>query len=46
MLQLARQMPQAEKKKRATWTFDTAQSRETIEAQVADLVADWRRQGQ
>lgn len=43
---LARQMPQAEKKKRATWTFDTAQSRETIEAQVADLVADLRRQGQ
>lgn len=43
---LARQMPQAEKRKRATWTFDTAQSRETIEAQVADLVADLRRQGQ
>jgi dephospho-CoA kinase len=43
---LARQMPQAEKKRRATWTFDTAQSRETIEAQVADLVADLRRQGQ
>ena len=43
---LARQMPQAEKKKRATWTFDTAQSRETIEAQVADLVADLRQQGQ
>ena len=43
---LARQMPQAEKKKRATWTFDTSQSRETIEAQVADLVADLRRQGQ
>jgi dephospho-CoA kinase len=43
---LARQMPQAEKKRRATWVFDTAQSRETIEAQVADLVADLRRQGQ
>lgn len=43
---LARQMPQAEKKKRATWTFDTAQSPQTIEAQVADLVADLRRQGQ
>jgi dephospho-CoA kinase len=43
---LARQMPQAEKKKRATWSFDTAQSPQTIEAQVADLVADLRRQGQ
>jgi dephospho-CoA kinase len=43
---LARQMPQAEKKRRATWVFDTAQSRETIEAQVAELVADLRRQGQ
>ncbi len=43
---LARQMPQAEKKKRATWVFDTAQSRQTIEAQVSDLVADLRRQGQ
>jgi dephospho-CoA kinase len=43
---LARQMPQAEKKRRATWVFDTAQSRETIEAQVAELVADFRRQGQ
>lgn len=42
---LARQMPQAEKKKRATWIFDTAQSPQTIEAQVADLVADLRRQG-
>ncbi len=36
---LARQMPQAEKKKRATWLFDTAQPREMIDAQVADLVA-------
>jgi len=43
---LARQMPQAEKKARATWLFDTAQSRQTIEAQVADLVADLRRQYQ
>lgn len=43
---LARQMPQSEKKKRATWLFDTAQSPETIEAQVADLVADLKRQGQ
>jgi len=36
---LARQLPQAEKIKRATWLFDTSQSRETIEHQVADLVA-------
>lgn len=43
---LARQMPQSEKKKRATWLFDTAQSPKTIEAQVADLVADLKRQGQ
>ena len=43
---LARQMPQAEKKKRATWLFDTAQSPETIEAEVADLVADLKRRGQ
>lgn len=43
---LARQMPQAEKKKRATWTFDTAQSRDTIQSQVTDLVRDLRRQGQ
>jgi dephospho-CoA kinase len=43
---LARQMPQSEKKKRATWLFDTAQSPETIEAQVSDLVADLKRQGQ
>ena len=43
---LARQMPQSEKKKRATWLFDTAQSPDTIEAQVSDLVADLKRQGQ
>ena len=43
---LARQMPQAEKKGRATWLFDTAQSRATIETQVADLVAELRRQAQ
>lgn len=43
---LARQMPQSEKKKRATWLFNTAQSPEIIEAQVADLVADLKRQGQ
>lgn len=36
---LARQMPQADKKTRATWLFDTAQPREMIDAQVADLVA-------
>jgi len=41
---LARQMPQAEKKKRATWLFDTGQPREAVETQVADLVADIRRQ--
>ncbi|MHA6299512.1 dephospho-CoA kinase [Devosia sp. CAU 1758] len=44
---LARQMPQAEKKKRATWLFDTAQPRDVIEAQIADLVGRIRakRQG-
>lgn len=39
---IARQMPQAEKKKRATWLFDTAQPREVIGADVAALVADIR----
>lgn len=39
---IARQMPQAEKKERATWLFDTAQPREVIEAEVAALVADIR----
>ncbi|SMQ85987.1 dephospho-CoA kinase [Devosia lucknowensis] len=43
---LARQMPQAEKKARATWTFDTAQSPDIIQAEVADLVADIERQGE
>ena len=43
---LARQMPQAEKKRWATWLFDTAQHREVIEAQVADIVAELRRQVQ
>ena len=43
---LARQLPQAEKKRRATWLFDTALPRETIEAQVADLVAELKRQHQ
>lgn len=42
---LARQMPQAEKKTRATWLFDTAQSRQTIQAQVAALVSELKRQG-
>ncbi len=37
---LARQMPQAEKIRRATWLFDTAQPREAIDAKVAGLVAD------
>lgn len=39
---LARQLPQAEKIKRATWIFDTAQPREDIERQVAGLVAEIR----
>jgi dephospho-CoA kinase len=43
---LARQMPQAEKKSRATWLFDTAQPREVIASEVARLVADLKRQGQ
>jgi dephospho-CoA kinase len=43
---LARQMPQAEKKSRATWLFDTAQSREVIAEEVARLVANLKRQGQ
>lgn len=37
---LARQMPQAEKKKRANWLFDTAHTQAQIEAQLAALVAD------
>lgn len=41
---LARQMPQAEKKQRATWAFDTAQPRAVVDAQVADLVAHLKRQ--
>lgn len=43
---LARQMPQAEKKSRATWLFDTAQPRDVIDAKVADLVAELRQQSQ
>lgn len=37
---LARQLPQAEKIRRATWRFDTAQPPERIERAVAALVAD------
>lgn len=36
---LARQMPQAEKKKRATYLFDTARPRQEIDTMVAELVA-------
>lgn len=39
---LARQMPQAEKKKRATYLFDTALPMAEIDAQVASLVAELR----
>lgn len=37
---LARQMPQAEKMKRATWLFDTAQPRAAIDAEIAQRVAE------
>lgn len=37
---LARQMPQAEKMKRATWSFDTARPRATIDAEIAQRVAE------
>jgi len=37
---LARQLPQAEKKRRATYLFDTARPREEVDARVAALVAD------
>lgn len=43
---LARQMPQDEKKKRATYLFDTARPREEIDAEIASLVADLRAKGQ
>lgn len=39
---LARQLPQDEKKRRATYLFDTARPRDAIEAEVAALVADLR----
>lgn len=37
---LARQMPQDEKKKRATYLFDTGRPRDDIDADVAALVAE------
>ncbi|WIY52832.1 dephospho-CoA kinase [Devosia sp. YIM 151766] len=43
---LARQLPQAEKMKRATWLFDTAQPRRAIDDQVAELVAGIRAETQ
>lgn len=39
---LARQLPQAEKIRRATWLFDTAQPRDRIEQAVAALLADMK----
>ena len=42
---LARQMPQDEKKKRATYLFDTARPRDDIDAEVARLIADLRAKG-
>ncbi len=39
---LARQLPQAEKMKRATYLFDTSRSRADIEHMVAELVAGIR----
>lgn len=39
---LARQMPQAEKKDRATWLFDTMRSPAEIDAEIAALVAHIR----
>lgn len=39
---LARQMPQAEKKKRATYLFDTSRPMAEIDAEVAALVAELR----
>lgn len=42
---LARQMPQDEKKKRATYLFDTARPRAEIEAEVAALVAALKAKG-
>ena len=42
---LARQMPQDEKKRRATYLFDTACPRADIDAEVAALVADLTAKG-
>ncbi|KRA95740.1 hypothetical protein ASD83_19065 [Devosia sp. Root685] len=42
---LARQMPQDEKKKRATYLFDTALPRDQIDAKVAALIADLKAKG-
>lgn len=42
---LARQMPQDEKKKRATYLFDTERPRAEIDAEVAELVADLQAKG-
>lgn len=42
---LARQMPQDEKKKRATYLFDTARAPEIIDAEVAALVAAFKTRG-
>lgn len=43
---LARQMPQDEKKRRATYLFDTARPREAIDAEVSALIADLKAKGQ
>lgn len=43
---LARQMPQAEKKARATWAFDTSRPPADIEAEVARLVESFRVEGE
>ena len=42
---LARQMPQDDKKKRATYLYDTARPRDEIDAEVAALVADLKAGG-
>lgn len=42
---LARQMPQDEKKKRATYLFDTARAPEIIDAEVAALVDAFKTRG-
>ncbi|KKB78827.1 hypothetical protein VW35_10040 [Devosia soli] len=42
---LARQMPQDEKKKRATYLFDTARAPDIVDAEVAALVATLKTRG-